>query len=296
MNQTITALFDTRASAEAALQQLIKANVPRASIRLLPKKAGITPSQSATGYDYTRDEGGFWASLKDVLIPEEDRYAYSEGLSRGNAMLLIEADQSQVHHIEELVEASHGTLDLDQQETTWRSGGWTGYQAASTGTTKLAAGSASAASSAAAATRSVGDRDETISLYEEKLNIGKRVTDRGRVRLRSYVVETPVSEQVTLRDETVHVDRHPVDRAVTAADSAALFGEKVIEAEEHDEEAIVGKTVRVKEEIGLRKTAEERVQTVQDTVRHTEVEVEDTRVDGTASTTSVEKTAPRKSV
>ena len=159
MNQTITALFDTRANAEAAMQKLIKAGVPRASIRLLPEKASSYRSTSTTGYDYARDEGGFWASLKGVLIPDEDRYAYSEGLSRGNAMLLIETDQAEVHHIEELVEASNGTLDLDQQETTWRSGGWTGYRATSTGTANLSGGGA-----AGAAGRKVGDRDETISL------------------------------------------------------------------------------------------------------------------------------------
>ena len=46
---------------------------------------------------------------------------------------------------------------------------------------------------------------------------------------------------------------------------------------EQAEEAVVSKEARVTEEITLRKEAEERTETVSDTVRHTEVEVEDER-------------------
>jgi stress response protein YsnF len=63
---------------------------------------------------------------------------------------------------------------------------------------------------------------------------------------------------------------------VTAADQA-LFQERVIEATEVDEEAVVAKEARVVEELVVRKEAEEWVQTVQDKVRRTEVEIEDER-------------------
>ena len=96
-----------------------------------------------------------------------------------------------------------------------------------------------------------------------------------------YVVETPVQEKVGLRSEHVEIDRHPVDRAVTAADVA--FQDRTIELEEFAEEAVVAKEVRVKEEIGLRKVAEQRTETVSDTVRRTEVEIEDERTGGSAS-------------
>jgi stress response protein YsnF len=89
-------------------------------------------------------------------------------------------------------------------------------------------------------------------------------------------VETPVEEQVTLRDEHVSVERRTVDRAPTPADEA-LFAERTIEATETDEEAVVSKTAHVTGEVVLSKTAEERVETVRDTVRRTEVEVEDAR-------------------
>jgi stress response protein YsnF len=61
---------------------------------------------------------------------------------------------------------------------------------------------------------------------------------------------------------------------LTASDRE-LFRERTIEATETAEEAVIAKDVRVKEELVLRKGVVENVETVRDTVRRTEVEVED---------------------
>jgi uncharacterized protein (TIGR02271 family) len=126
--------------------------------------------------------------------------------------------------------------------------------------------------------------EERIPIVEERLRVGKREVGHGRVRIRSYVVETPVQEQVTLREERVNVERRPVDRPLTSADEA-LFQERTVEVTKTAEEAVVAKEARVVEEVTLRKTAEERTETVRDTVRRTEVDVEDDR---TAAKTSAE--------
>jgi uncharacterized protein (TIGR02271 family) len=100
-------------------------------------------------------------------------------------------------------------------------------------------------------------------------------------------VETPVEENVTLHSERVSVERRPVtgDARVTDAD----FTDKTIEMTETDEEAVVGKTARVKEEIVVRKDATDRTETVRDTVRREDVEITkdgavETGVRGTAGT------------
>jgi uncharacterized protein (TIGR02271 family) len=122
---------------------------------------------------------------------------------------------------------------------------------------------------------------------EERLRVGKREVAGGAVRVRSYVVERPVEEQVRLHEERVAVERRPVDRAATDADLAA-FQERTIEARATSEEAVVGKEARVVEEIGVRKEATERTETVRDTVRSTKVEVEDaSKVVPGATTTGV---------
>ncbi|RYC29325.1 DUF2382 domain-containing protein [Lichenibacterium minor] len=124
--------------------------------------------------------------------------------------------------------------------------------------------------------------EDVVQVVEERINVGKRAVSRGKVRLHSYVVENQVSEDVTLRDETVSIDRHAVDRPVAALGEDA-FRERTIELEEIDEEAVVAKTARVVEEIGIRKDVSDRVETVRDTVRSTKVDIEDGRTVGTTA-------------
>ena len=51
----------------------------------------------------------------------------------------------------------------------------------------------------------------------------------------------------------------------------------------------MSKTARVTEEIGLRKVAADQVKTVSDTVRHTEVEIEDERTGSVKPTLTMPK-------
>ena len=106
---------------------------------------------------------------------------------------------------------------------------------------------------------------------------------RGGVRVYSRVVEQPVQENVELQEEHVRVDRRPVNRPVTDADLRA-GQDQVIEVDEYAEEAVVGKQARVVEEVRVGKETSQRTETVRDTVRHTEVDVEP--ITGSATTTS----------
>lgn len=289
-SRVISAFFDTPAMAKKAIDDLVADGIPRQHIT----ETGGT----AAGAALAPNDRGFWDSLKDLFIPDEDRYAYSEGLRRGGYLVSVKADEADYDRVLNILD-EEGAVDMDEREATWKSEGWSGYQpdlmpSAATGTeaplgtssvdtnykTDTAARSAALGKPPAAPTAPLvgsavsGDAD-TVSLYEEQLKVGKRDVSHGRVRLRSYVVETPVNETVSLHSETVSIDRRPVDRAVGATD--AMFQDRTIELEEHAEEAVISKTARVTEEISLRKTAEDRVQTISDTLRHTEVEIEDER-------------------
>ena len=295
MTQTITALFDRPTEAQAAQAKLVAAGIPQSAIKLVQ---GAQTARTSGSYDYRKDEGGFWGSLKDFFMPEEDRYAYSEGLSRGGTLLTVSVEPTQSDTAYDILE-QNGSIDLDQRESAWRQEGWSGYSAggataasSTTGTTATGTSATGAAALKSAGT-TTGESDY-IPVVEERLNVGKRMVDSGRVRVRSYAVEKAVSENVTLHDETVHVDRRVVDRAVTPGDMA-LFEDKVIEATEMREEAVVSKEARVVGEVGIRKDAAQRVETVTDKVRHTEVEVEDERgnVSRTGTTgTTVTDAAP----
>jgi uncharacterized protein (TIGR02271 family) len=288
--RTATAMFDNRIAAEKAISELVRAGIPRGDINLVE---GGSNAAAAGG---SRNDAGFWETLKDLFLPEEDRYSYAEGLRRGGYLLTVRVNDDRYKKALEILDQDH-TVNMDERETAWRSEGWTGYSSGATGTDATGGSGALGAASlpgtrgnaaAAAGTQSTATstgqqtaaldsgREEVIPIVQENLQVGKRDVNHGRVRVRSYVVETPVNEQVNLRRENVELERRPVDRAVTAADQA-LFRERTIEAVQHDEEAVVSKEARVTEEIALRKNVEQQTETVSDTVRRTEVEVQDER-------------------
>lgn len=129
-------------------------------------------------------------------------------------------------------------------------------------------------------TGTVGTNGETvIPIVEEELEVGKRQVQSGGAHIRTGVTETPVEQTVNLREEHVAVNRHAVNQPVT--DAATAFKEQNFEMTETDEVPVVSKQVRVVEEVVVGKTATERTETVHDTVRRTDVEVEDLTDGGT---------------
>ncbi|TXN22185.1 DUF2382 domain-containing protein [Methylobacterium sp. WL30] len=286
MTQTITAMYDTYPEATAAKAKLVALGIPEVGVRIL------SGNEAGTA-DTTTHEEGMWGSLKEFFMPEEDRHLHAEGLHRGGTMLTATVEDGYAEQTYDILE-EHGSVDMDEREASWRKDGWSGQaagapvMAATTAASTRTTGLHAAGSTESVAAPGTAQGTEYIPVVEERLNVGKRMVDSGRVRVRSYAVETAVSENVTLRDETVHVDRRVVDRAVTPGDMA-LFEDKVIEATEMREQAVVSKEAHVVGEVGIRKEASDRVETVTDKVRHTEVEVTDER--GTVSRTGTAGTA-----
>lgn len=113
----------------------------------------------------------------------------------------------------------------------------------------------------------------TLPVVEEELRVGKREVESGGVRVTTHMTETPVNEQVTLREEEVHVERRPVDRPVDPSEINQLR-EGTFELRERSEEAVVSKEARVIEEVVINKETHQRTENIQDTVRRTDVDVE----------------------
>ncbi len=218
--------------------------------------------------------GGLVGSLTGAGVSEADAHAYAEGVRRGGTLVTVRAEDAMAARVANILD-DHGTVDMDERETTWRSEGWSGTHQAGTATAGAATALGVAAGSTARAAESVA-RNEAIPIVEETLRVGKREVNRGRVRVHSHVVETPVNEQVTLHTETVQVERRPVNRAMGVGEDA--FRERTIEAQERSEEAVVAKQARVTGEVVVNKEAAERTETVTDKVRSTKVEVEDERL------------------
>lgn len=259
-HENIVAVFDTQAHADAAVRDLKAAGVPD---RDISRHARDTMGTTATTTDAPVHQS-FWARLFGTEPPEYDRTVYDRTVESGGAVVSVrvqdsDRDGSRVLAILEKLDP----IDIDER-------------AAKYGLTRPATDRTARAGVAAT------DNDQVVQLSEENLQVGKRAINRGTTRLRRYTVETPIEENVTLRDETVSVERRPVSGTAAVGDDA--FRERTIEMTETDEEAVVAKTARVKEEVVIHKDVKERVETVRDTVRREEVEVE--KVPGTARTDS----------
>lgn len=280
-SRTITAFFDSRSDADAAVAELRDAGVDDANVTVRAGAEG-----GATTATSPSEHKGFFEALGDFFMPDDDRDVYAEGLRRGGYVVAVTTEGSDDDFIYDILE-SRGSVDLDERAETWRSEGWEAQRpltTASTGLlddelegTAILSDDASSADLSTASTTRVATDDDVIPVVEERLNVGKRDVNLGRVRVRSYLREEPVSVNVNLREERVTLERRPVDRPLTDADAA--FRERTIEAEAHAEEAVVAKVARVTEEISLRKDVSERQETITDTVRKQEVEIEDERID-----------------
>lgn len=263
-SNTITAFFDDRSEADRAVSRLVEAGISRESIRVI---ADSTEGASSDSHEHK----GFWASLADMFMPDDDRNVYAEGIRRGGYLVTVSGYPFDMHDKALDILDDEGSVDLDERAKAWESEGWSrseNNEVFASSTYDRSAGSARAQTLNA-------DGEDVIPVVEEELRVGKRDVNNGRVRVRSYVTERPVSENVSLRDENVEVTRRAVNRPLDGTENA--FVDRTIEAEEHREEAVISKEARVVEEVTLRKTAEQREETVSDSVRKTEVEVDDDR-------------------
>jgi len=128
----------------------------------------------------------------------------------------------------------------------------------------------------------VSGMEEVVPLGEEVIEVGKRTENRGTARIRRFVVETPIERQVTLQSERVVVERRrPVSDKVTGE----ILTEVTVEIVETEEVPTVEKRLRLREEIVVRTERAQRIETVKETVRRDEVEIQQpSRKSGTPST------------
>lgn len=271
MSRTITAMFDSRSDAEAARARLITFRIDANRVQIIDKS-----HSAGTGRD--REEG-FWTSLKSAFMPEEDSYAYEEGMRRGGYLLCAQVDEREADEAIRILDSS-GSVDFDRRQQDWKSEGWQGHS-----------GTARTDKSGAAPRRSEGNaghavEEERIPIVEEELRVGKREVARGGARVRSYIKETPVHEDVNLREEHVSVERRPVDEKLARGDldrNNDLLRDRTVEMTERSEEAVVGKEARVREELVIKKTTDQRTEQIEDTVRRTEVDIGEDRTGGDRS-------------
>ena len=290
---TIVGLFSDLSSVRPLLEDLTDMGVSDTSIEVLSSHGSLRDSPSGTvsgegggiggalrgaadrvgdalglGEDEDEERGRFSggagidmaSSLEARGIPADDARQYAACVREGETLVAVTVEEDDEDEVREAMEDA-GALDLDERLS------------------HLGSSTSSPAMHMAARERTALDEadEAAIPLASEEVSIGKREVERGRVRLRTHVVERPVEETVRLREEHVEIERRPASGDASAGDA---FKERSVEITERGEEAVVGKRAVVNEEVVVRKGVHERDETVRDTVRKTEVEIDRDRDPG----------------
>jgi uncharacterized protein (TIGR02271 family) len=289
MATTVVGLFDSQGDSTAALNDLAANGFGRSEVD-----------------QFDRSSVNLATTLQQHGLPARDAQMFAMGVEQAGDYLLVATTEDSRADLARDLMNRHGALDINDahrvrgfaavhhtQTHTQHSVGSAAVGAGATGTALGAAHLAPHNPPATATTISTtahthaptlsnnqtvetGDRI-AVPIVEEQLVVGKRQIERGGAVIHTRVIETPVSEQVTLREEHVHVERHPVNRPVTNTDTA--FREATINVTEKAEEAVVGKTARVVEEVVIGKEATQHTETVRDTVRRTDVYIDEANND-----------------
>jgi uncharacterized protein (TIGR02271 family) len=117
-------------------------------------------------------------------------------------------------------------------------------------------------------------KEKAMKLKGEKIQVGKRTEEAGGVRIRKVVRTEIVNQPVELEREEVVIERVPASS--TGPVEASFTGEEVF-IPLRRERAEITKTAEVIGEVRARKKAEKDKETISETVRKEDIEVEDER-------------------
>lgn len=276
MALTVIGIFDDASNAQQAVEALVNAGFSRSNIDLSAGRSTTSTGTSTTGtgevfpdrhvntsgtrteevVDDAKDVGSgigdFFSSLFGGNDSDDTR-RYSTVANQGSVVTVHTQTEDEAERAADILD-NNGAVDVNERAAQY---GYTGTT--TTGMTDT--------------TRATTNGDQTIQIVEENLQVGKRTVETGGVRVRSRIIARPVEESVRLRQERVIVQRTPVNRPATAADLNA-FQEGEITLTERAEVPVVAKTANVVEEISVGKEVTEHNEVVRDTVRKTEVDVE----------------------
>lgn len=212
------------------------------------------------------ERGSFDHLRDDLHVPDDRARLYADVIDHGSPVIAAHTDlDAQAEEIAMKLDQM-GSLDLEEQ--TFAGDRAVSYEAATEGLASSGTGER------ASETELQGRTGGEAEVIEERAVIGKREVPRGGVRVRTYVAERPVTEQVQLEEERITVEREPVNEPISPSAVDAALAEEEFEVTARGEEAVVGKEARIVERVHVAKTTETRTENVEATERRQEVEVE----------------------
>jgi uncharacterized protein (TIGR02271 family) len=127
--------------------------------------------------------------------------------------------------------------------------------------------------------------DQAMTRSEEELHVGTETRERGRARLRKYVVTENVTQTVPVSREEVRIEREPItEENAPAAHDGPAISEEEHEVVLHEERPVVGKETVAKERVRMDTETHRDQEQVSDEVRKEQIEATD-ETDASAGTT-----------
>jgi hypothetical protein len=274
MSRTVTALFDSRAEAETARARFI-AQIKTRSTRIIAKDT--------------------LAALDSLDIDPKHVTSYQDAIRDGSHLLVfeVEAGQDPKRIISQFEQPGPSTANAAAEPVAETpTYGFTGsvdepaddvvvVEPAKVAEPEVTAAKVEAPKEEAPTPAPVAAEppaeDAASPRPDDELRIGTPLQSRGGARVRSVIHETPAEQQVELSEEHVDVEHRPSERRLSLVDVKAggLLMDRTFEIREMREEPVITKETFVREEVIVRKTVQERTETVRDTVRRTDVELEE---------------------
>ena len=242
--EKVVAVYDTEASANAAVKSLVSASYLTDDISIIRNegeavKAGLY-------------EPGVWQRLFGRDLEHHEAAVLGRSLKEGSVIVSVRVPELEAPKVMSLLD-SHKPVDVLDRAKAYGLVGTTDGAPKTPAPAKLAG-------------------EEMLRVAEEQIDVGKRMVESGHTRVRRYVVEKPVEANITLHEEHVEVMRRAISDPAYVKDID--WSDKTIDVTETVEEAVVNKMAHITEEVVIRRQGSDRTQTVHDTVRRQQVDVE----------------------
>ena len=265
--ETIVAVFDTRAHAEAAVKALKAGGFANADISIFD---GDRIGSGKKGVK----EAGIWQRLFGDDVYEHEAAVYHQAVDEGGVVVSARVMDSEVAHAIAILDL-HRPVDVHDRAVTSGIAPAAHVQAVEK---KIEAMPLAPVQKVAVTPKLAQVHDGVLRLAEEQLEVGKRAVETGRTRVRRFVTEREASADITLHDEHAEVLRKAITDPKYIGNIDWADGEiEVVETAEH---ALANKTARIVEEVSLKKVGADHVETVKDKLRRQQVEIQRVGADG----------------
>ena len=266
--EKIVTLFDSAIQAEAAKRNLVKAGFSDRDISLISGERLQQEGQSIR-------HPSLWQRLFGHDVDKDEADVYTRAMDKGGVVLTIRTEEEKLARAMTILH-SHDSVDVPSRMQSSVENGSTAPGINPTAG-KQFAGETNDRPAEPLRTSLTGDESEAdiLRLAEEQVEVGKRLVSEGSTRVRRYTVTDTVSEDISLHEQHADIFRRSVNEPALAGE--VDWSEKTVEVAETHEQPVINKTTHVKEEVVVRTDGSDRTETINDTVRRQEVDIDHAR-------------------